>query len=76
MEIDTGLASAPARAAATLVMLRDSDAGMQVFLLKRHGLSDVLGGSYVFPGGRSICATRTWTRSGTLTGRQPNCSPA
>ncbi len=52
MEIDTGLASAPARAAATLVMLRDSDAGMQVFLLKRHGLSDVLGGSYVFPGGK------------------------
>ena len=52
MEIDTGLASAPACAAATLVMLRDSDAGMQVFLLKRHGLSDVLGGSYVFPGGK------------------------
>ena len=33
-------------------MLRDAPAGMEVFLLKRHGLSDVLGGAYVFPGGK------------------------
>ncbi len=42
----------PPRAAATVVMLRDADAGMEVFLLKRHGLSDVMGGAYVFPGGK------------------------
>ena len=52
MEIDSEAAPLPLRPAATVVMLRDTDAGMQVFLLKRHGLSDVLGGAYVFPGGK------------------------
>jgi 8-oxo-dGTP pyrophosphatase MutT (NUDIX family) len=33
-------------------MLRDAPAGLEVFLIKRHGLSDVLGGAYVFPGGK------------------------
>ena len=33
-------------------MLRDGATGLEVFLLKRHGLSDVLGGAYVFPGGK------------------------
>jgi 8-oxo-dGTP pyrophosphatase MutT (NUDIX family) len=33
-------------------MLRDGAGGLEVFLLKRHGLSDVLGGVYVFPGGK------------------------
>jgi 8-oxo-dGTP pyrophosphatase MutT (NUDIX family) len=37
---------------ATVVLLRDGEAGLEVFLLKRHGLSDVLGGAYVFPGGK------------------------
>jgi 8-oxo-dGTP pyrophosphatase MutT (NUDIX family) len=35
------------------VMLRDAPAaGLEVFLIRRHGLSDVLGGAYVFPGGK------------------------
>lgn len=42
----------PARAAATVVLLRDTAEGMEVFMVKRHGLSDVLGGAYVFPGGK------------------------
>ena len=42
----------PALPSATVVMLRDGAAGLEVFLLKRHGLSDVLGGAYVFPGGK------------------------
>lgn len=42
----------PPRAAATVVMLRDGAAGLEVFLLRRHGLSDVLGGAHVFPGGK------------------------
>ncbi|MGI9134340.1 MAG: NUDIX hydrolase [Rhodoferax sp.] len=40
------------RDAATIVMLRDTPQGLEVFLIKRHGLSDVLGGAYVFPGGK------------------------
>lgn len=42
----------PVRPAASVVMLRDGADGLEVFLLKRHGLSDVLGGVYVFPGGK------------------------
>jgi 8-oxo-dGTP pyrophosphatase MutT (NUDIX family) len=42
----------PPRAAATVVLLRDAVDGMEVFMVKRHGLSDVLGGAYVFPGGK------------------------
>jgi 8-oxo-dGTP pyrophosphatase MutT (NUDIX family) len=43
---------APAREAATVVLLRDAPEGLEVFMVKRHGLSDVLGGAYVFPGGK------------------------
>ena len=52
MELNSEIITAPPRAAATVVMLRDAPQGMEVFLLKRHGLSDVLGGAYVFPGGK------------------------
>ncbi|HUW80886.1 MAG TPA: hypothetical protein VMV54_08370 [Acidocella sp.] len=41
-----------ARDAATVVLLRDSAEGVEVFMVKRHGLSDVLGGAYVFPAGK------------------------
>ncbi|HVZ46204.1 MAG TPA: NUDIX hydrolase [Ramlibacter sp.] len=43
---------APPLPSATVLLLRDQAAGLEVFLLKRHGLSDVLGGAYVFPGGK------------------------
>jgi 8-oxo-dGTP pyrophosphatase MutT (NUDIX family) len=33
-------------------MLRDGDAGLQVLLMRRHQASNVLGGAYVFPGGK------------------------
>ena len=52
MELNSKIITSPPRAAATVVMLRDAPQGMEVFLLKRHGLSDVLGGAYVFPGGK------------------------
>jgi 8-oxo-dGTP pyrophosphatase MutT (NUDIX family) len=42
----------PARPAATVVLLRDAPGGLEVFLMRRHGESDVLGGAYVFPGGK------------------------
>jgi 8-oxo-dGTP pyrophosphatase MutT (NUDIX family) len=52
MELHPETLISPARDAATVVMLRDTDQGLEVFLIKRHGLSDVLGGAYVFPGGK------------------------
>ena len=53
MELNRTVIDTPPRDAATVVMLRDAPgSGLEVFLLKRHGLSDVLGGAYVFPGGK------------------------
>jgi 8-oxo-dGTP pyrophosphatase MutT (NUDIX family) len=52
MEINLVPSGSPVRASATVVMLRDGPSGLEVFLVKRHGLSDVLGGAYVFPGGK------------------------
>ena len=52
MELNSEIPTLPPRDAATVVMLRDGAQGLEVFLVKRHGLSDVLGGAYVFPGGK------------------------
>ena len=59
MELNHEVPIGPVRPAATVIMLRDGegdgegkDGGLEVFLLKRHGSSDVLGGAYVFPGGK------------------------
>ena len=52
MELNSEVITAPPRNAATVVLLRDTPQGLEVFLVKRHGLSDVLGGAYVFPGGK------------------------
>jgi 8-oxo-dGTP pyrophosphatase MutT (NUDIX family) len=45
-------ATAAPRPAASVVLLRDAGDGVEVLMLKRHGLSDVLGGAFVFPGGK------------------------
>jgi len=42
----------PPRPAASVMLLRDGDGGPEVFMLRRHSDSDVLGGAYVFPGGK------------------------
>ena len=52
MELNQEIITSAPRPAATVVMLRDMPAGLEVFLMKRHSLSDVLGGAYVFPGGK------------------------
>lgn len=52
MELSDKIITTPPRDAATTVILRDGTSGLEVFLVKRHGLSDVLGGAYVFPGGK------------------------
>ena len=52
MQLNHVVVDTPPRDAASVVLLRDGAAGLEVFLLKRHGMSDVLGGMYVFPGGK------------------------
>lgn len=41
----------PLRDAATVLLVRDGDAGLEVFMLRRNLRSDFVGGAYVFPGG-------------------------
>ena len=38
--------------AATVMVLRDTNAGLEVLILQRHAASGVLGSAYVFPGGK------------------------
>lgn len=58
MELNVETVTGPPRAAATVIMLRDGvegvngPAGLEVFLIKRHLRSNVLGGAFVFPGGK------------------------
>jgi 8-oxo-dGTP pyrophosphatase MutT (NUDIX family) len=52
MEFHADRNTAAPLASATVMMLREGASGPEVFMLKRHGLSDVLGGAYVFPGGK------------------------
>lgn len=49
---DTPADARPIRAASTLILLRDAAEGVEVLMLKRHGLSETLGGAFVFPGGK------------------------
>ena len=39
-------------ASAAMMLLRDGPGGVEVLLIQRHPLSDVLGGAYTFPGGK------------------------
>lgn len=44
----------------TVVLLRDGADGLEVFLLQRHAQSEVLGGAYVFPGGKVDAGDADW----------------
>ncbi len=46
-----GLAPVELREAATVMLVRDGDRGLEVFMLRRNLRSDFVGGAYVFPGG-------------------------
>jgi 8-oxo-dGTP pyrophosphatase MutT (NUDIX family) len=59
MELNSEIIDTPPRDAATVILLRDSTEGLQVLLLKRHQASNVLGGAYVFPGGKLDEADQT-----------------
>lgn len=52
MQLNSITVTTPPRAAGTLVLVRDGPTGLEVFLVKRHSASDVLGGAHVFPGGK------------------------
>jgi 8-oxo-dGTP pyrophosphatase MutT (NUDIX family) len=45
---------------ATVVLLRDGADDLEVFLQRRHSQSFVLGGAYVFPGGKVDAADARW----------------
>jgi 8-oxo-dGTP pyrophosphatase MutT (NUDIX family) len=49
-ELNTG-AEIPARVAASVIVLRDSDNGPEVLLVQRNPESRFMGGAWVFPGG-------------------------
>ena len=46
------------RPAATVVVLRDSSEGPEVFMVRRHADTAFMGGAHVFPGGRVDKADR------------------
>ena len=66
----TASVDVPLRDAATVMLVRDGDEGLEVFMLRRNLNSDFVGGAYVFPGGavddhdrhsdlEPVCAGRT-----------------
>ncbi len=53
MQLNSEIITTPPRASSTVVLLRDDpQKGLEVFLLRRHTASAVLGGAFVFPGGK------------------------
>ncbi len=52
MELNHQEITTPPRDAASVLMLRDGNHGLEIFMLQRHSNSAVLGGAYVFPGGK------------------------
>jgi 8-oxo-dGTP pyrophosphatase MutT (NUDIX family) len=52
MELNHDIIDTPPRDAASVVLLRDGVPGLEVLLMRRHADSAVLGGAYVFPGGK------------------------
>ncbi len=69
----------PVRDAATVMLLRDGDHGIEVCMLQRNLDSDFVGGAYVFPGGgvdeedasveaRSVCTGRDDIEASSLVG--------
>ncbi len=52
MELNHQEIKTPPRDAASVLMLRDGAHGLEIFMLQRHSNSAVLGGAYVFPGGK------------------------
>lgn len=56
--INSDVIHTPPLASATVMVVRDGPAGLEVLLVRRHGNSGVLGGVHVFPGGKLDAADR------------------
>lgn len=52
MELNQLAIDTPPLPAATLILSRDGPDGAEVLLMRRHSASEVLGGAFVFPGGK------------------------
>jgi 8-oxo-dGTP pyrophosphatase MutT (NUDIX family) len=52
LDIDPLRSGPEPRAAATVVLLRDGEAGLEVFLVRRTKGASFMGGAHVFPGGK------------------------
>jgi len=52
LEFDPNRKITPPREAATVVIVRDSPDGLEVFCVRRHAQSAFMGGALVFPGGK------------------------
>lgn len=50
--INSEVVLTPPMPSATVMVLRDGEAGLEVLMVRRHAASDVLGGVHVFPGGK------------------------
>ena len=65
---------APVRAAATVLLLRDSEAGIEALMTRRSGTASFAPGAYVFPGGQidaaDEAAARIAARRSTQSGLQ------
>lgn len=57
------------REAATVMLLRDGDDGLEVFMVRRNLQSDFVGGAYVFPGGAVDASDRSFAACAVCRGR-------
>jgi 8-oxo-dGTP pyrophosphatase MutT (NUDIX family) len=66
----------PARDAATVLLLREGGAGLEVFLVKRNTVVDFMAGAHVFPGGKVDAADSEPDLVARLSGeREPSTAP-
>jgi 8-oxo-dGTP pyrophosphatase MutT (NUDIX family) len=69
-------APVPARDAATVLLLREGAAGLEVFLVKRNSVVDFMAGAHVFPGGKVDAADNEPALVARLTGeREASTAP-
>lgn len=52
LELNNELVLTPPRDAASVILLRDTGGALEIYMIERSGQSDVLGGAFVFPGGK------------------------
>lgn len=66
----------PPRDSATVIVARDAEQGLEIFMLQRHLASDFVGGAYVFPGGKVDDADSDPALHGLVDGVDPAAAAA